>query len=101
MNRRNVTLVLLGLLLASVLLYQRSQTTQYAFRMADLKQEEERLMQKMHSLEVDIRRHSNPEVLYQYWLQNHDQYESQPPRRTFIQNRGDAQVLPTQWRASR
>ena len=75
MFRKFTILAGVFMLLGSVLLWQKSMMVHYAFRQSSLAQEKAKLLNEGHRLEVEIRHHSRPEVLYEYWQRNEKDFD--------------------------
>jgi hypothetical protein len=67
-------LVGVGMVLGSILLWQRSMMVHVAYRQSALAQEKKKLLKEIHRLEVDIRQFTRPQVLYDYWQRNQSDF---------------------------
>lgn len=70
-------LVGIVMMLGSILLWQRSMMVHYAYRQSALGQEKKKLEKEIHRLEVDIRHHTRPQVLYDYWREHQEEFDFQ------------------------
>lgn len=72
MNQR-LFLVISSLFMLTVLLWQRSLHTHYAYTLVELEKEKVYLGKQVKTLEMEINQLATPDSLYKYWQENEDQ----------------------------
>lgn len=68
-------MVVSGLLLLTLLLWQRSSHTHYSYTRSELEKEKVLLGKQVKTLKMEINQLATPAVLYSYWKENEENLE--------------------------